>query len=112
MSSLNGEFSPRNVYLLAIKENLEAPDFHGKWIWKLQNLTKIKLFLWKCLHLSLPVKSILAHQGIGRLGGNDSYLDLEESIVHVLRDYPAAKTFWECTSCPDSLKHSFSNYLE
>ena len=60
ISSLNGEFDPKNTYLLAVDENLEAPDFHGKRIWKLQTLPKIQFFLWKCLHPSLLVKSILA----------------------------------------------------
>ncbi|KAF3944339.1 hypothetical protein CMV_029181 [Castanea mollissima] len=84
ISSLNGDFDSRNAYLLAIDENLEAPDFHGKWIWKLQTLPKIKLFLWKCLHMSLQVKDILT-QG--------------------------AKIFWEHSSCPNNLKHSFSDDL-
>ena len=35
ISSLNGDFDSSNAYLLAINENLETPDFHGKWIWKL-----------------------------------------------------------------------------
>lgn len=62
ISSLNGEFDPKNTYLLAVDENLEAPDFHGKRIWKLQTLPKIQFFLWKCLHPSLLVKSILAQR--------------------------------------------------
>ena len=112
ISSLNGEFDPRNTYLLAIDENLEAPDFHGKWIWKLQTLPKIKIFLWKCLHMSLLVKAILIHRGIGGLGGYDSCTEVEESISHVLRDCLTAKIFWEHSSCLDSLKQSFSNDLE
>ena len=40
-ASLNGDFDPSNAYLLAINENLETSDFHGKWIWKLQTLPKI-----------------------------------------------------------------------
>ena len=93
ISSLNGEFDSRNAYLLAIDENLETPYFHGKWIWKLQTLPKIKMFLWKCLHMSLPVKVILTHHGIGGLGGCDSCTELEESINHVLRDCRQQKTF-------------------
>ena len=104
ISSLNGEFDSRNVYLLAIDENLEASNFRGKWIWKLQTLPKIKMFLWKCLHMSLPMKAILTHRGIGSLGDCDSCIELEESINHVLRDCPTAKNFWEQSSCPDSLK--------
>ena len=111
ISSLNGDFDPSNVYLLAINENLETPDFHGKWIWKLQTLPKIKMFLWKCLHMSLLVKAILTHRGIGGLGGCDSCIEGEESISHVLRDCPTAKMSLEQAYCPDSLKQSFSNEL-
>ena len=104
ISSLNGEFDSRNAYLLAIDENLKRSDFHGKWIWKLQTLPKIKMFLWKCLHMSLLVKAILTHRGIGGLGGCDNCTKLEESINHVLRDCPTGKNFWEQSSCPDNLK--------
>ena len=112
ISSLNGDFDPRNAYLLAIDENLEASDFHGKWIWKLQILPKIKIFLWKCLHVSLPVKAILSYRGFGDLGGCDSCSDVEESISHVLRDCLTAKRFWEHSCCPVSLKQSFTDDLQ
>nr|POE61120.1 putative ribonuclease h protein [Quercus suber] len=111
ISSLNGEFDPKNAYLLAIDDNLETSDFHGKWIWKLQSLPKIKIFLWKCLHMSLPVKAILAYRGFGDLGGCDSCTELDESIIHVLRECPIAKNFWVQSSCPISLKQSFSDDL-
>ena len=109
ISSLNGKFDSRKAYLLAIDENLETPYFHGKWIWKLQTLPKIKIFLWKCLHKSLPVKAILTHRRIGGLGGCDSCTELEESISHVLRDCLIANSFWEQANCLDSLKQSFSD---
>ena len=69
------------------------------------------MFLWKCLHTSLPVKAISTHRGIGGLGGCDSCTKGEESISHVLRDCPTAKMFWEQVYCPDSLKQSFSDDL-
>lgn len=93
ISSLNGDFDPKNTYLLVVDENLKALDFHGKCIWKLQTLPKIQFFLWKCLHLSLPVKSILAHKGIAGLGGCDNYPAFEESIIHVLWDKPIENHF-------------------
>ena len=111
ISSLNGEFNSRNAYLLAIDENLETPNFHGQWIWKLQTLPKIKMFLWKCLHMNLPVKAILTHHGIGGLGGCDNCIELEEIIIHDLRDCPTTKIFWEQASYPVSLKQSFSDDL-
>ena len=53
ISSINGEFDARNAYLLAVGEDLNANDFHGKWVWKISTLPKIQVFLWKCLHNSL-----------------------------------------------------------
>nr|POE69125.1 putative ribonuclease h protein [Quercus suber] len=81
------------------------------WIWKLKTLPKIQIFLWKCLHLSLLVKSILALRGISSLGGCENCFDNEESITHVLRDCPIAKYLWGGSSCPSSLKQSFSGDL-
>ena len=57
------------------------------------------------------MKAILTHRDIGSLGGCDSCTELEESIIHVLRDCPIAKYFWEHSSCLDSLKQSFSKDL-
>lgn len=64
------------------------------------------------MHLSLLVKSILAHRGIAGLGGYDSCCDPEESIVHVLRDCPIAKAFWEGSACLVNLRQSLSEDLE
>ena len=33
-------------------------------------------------------------------------------FLHVLRDCPTAKNFWEHSYCPDSLKQSFTDDLE
>jgi len=67
--------------------------FKGKWIWKLITLPKIQMFLWKCLHQSLPVKSVLSDRGINGLGGYDSCPDDRESTLHVLRECPIAQSF-------------------
>ena len=69
------------------------------------------MFLWKCLHSSLPVRAVLTHRGISGLGGCDSCTEGEESISHVLRDCPTAKKFWEEAFCPVNLKQSFSDDL-
>lgn len=43
ISNLSGNFDPKNSYLLVVGEE-GAPDFKGKWIWKLKILPKIKCF--------------------------------------------------------------------
>ena len=113
VSSANGAFETKSAYLLAINEDLSIQDFNGKWIWKLCTLPKIKFFLWKCYHHSLPVNAILAHRGIEGLGGYSSCLDPNETIAHVLRDCFVAQEFWRQANCPSSLWQSFSgDYLD
>ena len=80
VSSANGAFETKSAYLLAINEDLSTQDFNGKWISKLCTLPKIKYFLWKCYHHSLPVNAILAHREIEGLGGCSSCLDLMKPL--------------------------------
>lgn len=109
---MNGEFDSKNAYMLAIGEDTHTPDFHGKWIWKLATLPKIQIFLWKCLHHSLPVKSVLTYRGIEGLGGCEFYSKEDENSLHALRDCPTAQEFWTVAKCPPSQLQSFSVDLE
>ena len=111
MSNINGKFDPKNAHLLAIGEE-DAPDFEGKWIWKLKILPEIQISLWKCLHHSLPVKGILRDRGIEGLGGCDSCPEDRESILHMLRECPIAQRFWCLAGCPLELFYSFSLDLD
>ena len=113
VSSANREFETKSAYLLAINEDLSIQDFAGKWLWKLWTLPKIKIFLWKCYHHSLPVNAIFEHRVIEGLGDCKSCLDPNETIVHVLRDCPEAQCFWRQANCPFPLWQSFSSdYLD
>ena len=113
VSSASGEFDTKSAYLLAINEDVRVQDFNGKWLWKLCILPKIKFFLWKCYHHSLPVNAVLGHRGIDGLGGCSSCLDPDETIVHVLRDCPVAQGFWRLANCPTTLWQSFAgNFLD
>lgn len=98
ISYLNGGFHPKNAYLLIVEEDLKVPDFRGKWLRRLNTPPpflppKIHIFLWKWLHQSLSVKSTLAQRGIEALGGCGYCPDIEDIIIHVLRDCPIAKRF-------------------
>ena len=109
--SINGEFDSRNAYLLAIGDDLSASDFLVKWAWKVKTLPNIQVFLWKCLHNSLFVKSILTHRGIKGLGRCAFCLDNEESILHVLRECPVVQNFWCLAGCPPQVQSSFLSDL-
>ena len=43
--SSNGDFSSKGAYLVATKPS-EVVPFRGAWIWKLNTLPKIQMFLW------------------------------------------------------------------
>ena len=47
--SPRGSFELNSAYLIAI-DPLPDPGFQGKWIWKLDTLPRIQMFLWKCMH--------------------------------------------------------------
>lgn len=110
-SNIIGNFDPKYAYLLAVGDE-GSPNFKGKWIWKLCTLPKVQMFLWKCLHHSLPVKNVLSDRGITELRGCDSCLEDRESILHVLRECPIAQNFWRMAGYPPELRDSFSLELD
>ncbi|KAL0012613.1 hypothetical protein SO802_007721 [Lithocarpus litseifolius] len=67
-------------------EELRGAPFTGQWIWKLDILPKITMFLWLCFYNSVPVKSILAASGIDCDGKCPICRSPDESIAHLLHD--------------------------
>lgn len=59
-----GLFDIKSAYNLAFEDDIGDNPFEGKWIWKFNCFPKVQIFLWKCIHNSLPVKAILNHRGI------------------------------------------------
>ena len=102
----------RNAYLLATDDDPIEADFQGKWIWKLNVMPKIQVFLWKCILESIPVKDVLSHRGLYDLSGCDFCLDEDESILHMLRDCKVAQSSWRSASCYVSLLSPFSFSLK
>lgn len=51
-----GKLDIRSAYRLALENDKQLPLFEGWWIWKLNTLPRIKVFLWKCAHSSLQSK--------------------------------------------------------
>ncbi|XP_050254935.1 uncharacterized protein LOC126700793 [Quercus robur] len=70
-------------------------------------MPKIQMFLWKCYHNSVPVKSILAQRGIQISPTCDICHDQSETITHVLRECKAAHAFWVEANQPDEMIHTF-----
>ena len=83
----------KSAYLLATNQ-MEADSFSGSWIWKLQTLPRIQMFIWKCMHNSFGVKECLAKRGIPLDTSCPLCLEQPKSISHALRDYCLVKPVW------------------
>uniref|UniRef100_A0A2N9IFC0 CCHC-type domain-containing protein n=1 Tax=Fagus sylvatica TaxID=28930 RepID=A0A2N9IFC0_FAGSY len=93
-STSDGNFNSKDAYLLALGSNAENSVFSHNWIWKLNILPKIQLMLWKCAHLSLPVRNVLVRRKIILDPLCEICQESEETILHVFRDCHVAHSFW------------------
>jgi len=60
-----GEFTTKSATWLAHKSQpLKKPDWAHKWIWTIDTMPKIQIFLWQLFHHALPVRGTLCHRGI------------------------------------------------
>lgn len=108
VSSPSGAFEAKNAYILAEGISTHQPHFARSWIWKLDSLPKIQHFFWKCLWQSIPTKEVFASCGF--MGNVTCQLcnDEMESIIHLLRDCPYAKAFWERSRASNFVQNFFS----
>ena len=58
------DFDQKAAYTIAKGDNGSLVRFEGDWVWKVDSMLKIKFFLWKCYHRSIPVKEVLQERGI------------------------------------------------
>ena len=95
-SSPSGAFELKEAYRLAGMEgeDNQASPFVGEWIWKTISILKVKCFLWQCYHNSIPVQATLAYRGMDISPSCLICNGAPETIIHVLRDCPFAKWFW------------------
>ena len=103
-----GLFDSKHAYNLAFGEVGPTFSFDDKWIWKLKCYPKMHLFIWKCIHNSLPVKNTLHHRGLIENPSCIHYSRVED-ISHVLRDCHVAKRFWIEAGIPANDPEFFSS---
>ncbi|KAL0011900.1 hypothetical protein SO802_007008 [Lithocarpus litseifolius] len=108
----DGDFSTNSAYLLSSENESTGVPFMGKWIWKIDILPKIIMFLWLCFHNSVPVKSILATRGINCDGKCPICRSHDESIVHLLRDCKLVHNYWRSIEVPPECVNTFTGSLE
>ena len=108
----DGDFSTKLAYWRCIEVDILETSFKGQWIWKLDILPKIIMFLWLCLQTSVPVKSVLAARGINCDGKCPVCKRHDETITRLLRDCELAHKYWSCVEVPPALVHTFLGSLE
>nr|POE88640.1 putative ribonuclease h protein [Quercus suber] len=107
IASPRGEFDSKGAYLIACGANTGDECFKGAWLWKLKTFLKIHMFLWKCYHNSILVKTTLAQRGIPLSPTCDMCHDQPETTSHVLRDCKTARDFWAESNWPNEVLHTF-----
>ena len=86
-------------------DNHPYGSFEGQWVWKMITLPKIKCFLWLCLHKSISVREVLAARGLNVPLCCPICNSAMESILHMLRDYPQVRAFWDSFPPPIHLTY-------
>lgn len=109
--STKGNFDTKSAYLLAL-DMMEAESFSGSWIWKLQTLPRIQMFIWWCMHNSIGVKECLAKRGIPLDTSCPLCHDHVESISHALRDCRLVKPLRHQLGYHNSSSFFFSQDLK
>ena len=63
-SSPSGDLEQKSAYVIAKGSCETSNSFEGKWIWKIDSMPKIKMFIRKCFLHSIPVGEVLQEMGI------------------------------------------------
>lgn len=91
--SSKASFELRSAYKIAMGI-MDASPLSGKWLWKADTLSRIKTFLWMCVHNSIGVKVCLEKRGVVHDNKCPICLRGSETILHSLRDCPHIKQVW------------------
>ena len=90
-----GNFDLNHAYALAMGSESNVVPFNGMWVWKLDTIPRVKIFMWQCLHNAIGVGECLVKWCIS----NDDICPLchreTETILHRLRDCGTSKQILE-----------------
>jgi len=79
-----GEFSTKSATWLAHgTKPLSHPDWEYKWIWKIDTMPKLQIFLWQIFHHALPVRGSLFKRGLNIDPTCPLCMDDIESLDHL-----------------------------
>ena len=93
--SSSGAFTTKSATWLAHEHHYwDEPKWHFKWIWKVDTMPKIQIFLWQMCHNVLPVRGTLFRR-LGRIDPQCPLcLDDIESIEHLFGGCPVTSIVW------------------
>ena len=103
-----------SAYLIA-SNLMEAESFAGSWIWNLQTLPRIQMFIWRCMHNSIAVKEVIAKRGILIETSCPMCHSETETLTHALRDCNLVKPIWHKLGtsclCPSFFSQGIKDWL-
>jgi len=90
----SGKFSTKSATWMAH----DPQSFHNynwihKWIWKIDTMPKIKVFLWQVCHKTIPVRGLLLARGLHINPSCPLCLDDIESVDHLFKECCMMKKF-------------------
>ncbi|XVF36663.1 hypothetical protein REPUB_Repub19eG0076600 [Reevesia pubescens] len=92
-AAADGYFTVKSAYSLHNSATSKQEDEWNK-IWNLQCPEKIKLFIWKIFHNSLPTLECLAQRNLLTNTVCQRCSIREETTLHALRDCDSSKSIW------------------
>ncbi|EOY32894.1 Uncharacterized protein TCM_040908 [Theobroma cacao] len=93
MISILSMFTVKFAYEMQL-ENHPPHTICWRKVWKLHASNKVRMFIWRLLHESLPTVSWLANRGLSTSSASSFCGAHEENLVHALRDCNRVKNIW------------------
>ena len=95
MSSTRTFSTKSATWLTHDQQIMESPQWFFKWIWKIDTMPKIKIFLWQMCHNALPVGGALFRKE-GRIDPQCPLcLNEIETTEHLFKVCPTTYSVWE-----------------
>ena len=91
----NGSFTTKSATWKAHDISSDHPEWKFKWLWKVNVMPKIKVFLWQLCHNSLPSRGTLFRRGLQLDPTCPACLNDIEDTDHIFLHCPMARQIWD-----------------